>query len=204
MKTYFKWAAALVVSACLLSSCAVSSIREETPVTGKKAKNEKNALPCFVELKNGSIRQFNSLKLITSPFAAPHLLADGKEKLQTAAIKAYQTDKLYAVTQEIFADNIRSKSAVETLPGFASRIVNGTLTIYCKKYYNGRGTAEQLFVQKDGGEIFAFSPGLLETLLKENAPAKDLFKKLSKVNPVSKRVVTVAELFNKDQSLSKN
>lgn len=201
MKTKLQCAAAIGVAVCILASCAVSKLSNETEPTNNSGKSGN---PCFVELKNGSIRQFNSLKLVTSPFASPHLLADGKEKLQPAAIKAYQTDKLYAVTQEIFVDNVRSRSAVETLPGFATRIVEGNITVYCKKYYNGRGTAEQLFVQKDGGEIFAFTPELLETLLKDNVEAKELFKKTSKINPVSKRVTVVADLYNRNSLLSKN
>lgn len=201
MKTYFKWASALAVAACLLASCAVSKINEDAVNTAKPTGSN---LRCFVELKDGTIRQFNTLKLVTGPFVSPHLLADGKEKLETSDIKAYQTDKLYAITQEIFADNVRSKSAVETLPGFASRITEGNLTVYCKKYYNGRGTAEQLFVQKDGGEIFAFTPELLETLLKDDQEAKELFKRSSRINPVSKRISVVAEIYNRSSLLSKN
>ena len=201
MKTILRWAPALAVALCSLTSCAVSKMGADAPVDAKSANNQ---LPCFVELKNGSIRQFNTLKLVTGPFVTPHLLADGKEKLETAAIKAYQTNQLYAITQEVFVDNIRSKSAVETLPGFAARIAEGNLSIYCKKYYNGRTTAEQLFVQKDGGEIFAFSPDLLETLLKDNAEAKELFKKTTKISPISKRVTAVAELYNRNALLSRN
>lgn len=201
MKTILHGASALAVAVCFMASCSVSKMTEENFVS---TPNNKAALPCFVELKNGSIRQFSSLKLVTGPFVSPHLLANGKEKLETAAIKAYQTNKLYAVTQEVFVDNTRSRSAVETLPGFATRIAEGNITVYCKKYFNGRTTAEQLFVQKDGGEIFAFTPELLNSLLKDNTEAKELFKNTSNLSPASKRVMAVAELYNRNSLMSKN
>lgn len=187
----------------IMQSCAVSSVSPADREAAVKPSNETNAT-CFVEMKDGSTRYFKNLKLVTGVFTSPHLLADGKEKISAAGVRAYQSNSHYAVSQEIFRDNIRSKSAVETLPGFATRIAKGKLTVYCKKYYNGKGTAEQLFVQKEDGEIMPFTTDVMNSLLKDHPEASQFFQNSKKITPVSKRLQATVALLNKEPLLSRN
>lgn len=187
-----------------MQSCAVSSASQsnkDAAVKEPKENKENNAL-CFVQMKDGSIRNFKSLKLVTGVFSAPHLLGNGKEKISSANIRAYQNTVHYAISQDMFEDNVRSKSAVETLPGFAVRIAKGKLNIYCKKYFNGTGTAEQLFVQKEDGDIMAFTPDVMTTLLKDHPEAAEYFHSSKKMTPVSKRLQATVALLNKEPLLS--
>jgi hypothetical protein len=195
----------LVAISCTIASmqsCAVSSAARMDAEAAVKPINETNA-ECFVEMKDGSIRHFKSLKLVTGIFSSPHLLADGKEKIGSNDIKAYQNTQHYAISQQSFKENTRSKSAVETLPGFAVRIAKGKLNIYCKKYFNGTGTAEQLFVQEADGEIVAFTPDLMNTLLKDHPQASEFFQTSKRMTPVSKRLQATVALMNQSM-LSKN
>jgi len=203
MKKQLILLAAIGCTISAMQSCAVSSASQFDREAIVKPSREINAT-YFVEMKDGSIRHFKNLKLVTGVFASPHLLADGKEKIASADIRAYQTADYYAVSQDLFKDNIRSKSAVETLPGFAKRIAKGKLTIYCKKYFNGKSTAEQLFVQKEAGEIIAFTPEVMTSLLKDYPEASQFFQASKKITPVSKRLLATVALMNKEQLLSRN
>lgn len=203
MKKQLLLLVAIGCSITTMQSCAVSSASQSDRDAAVKEPKETNA-SCFVEMKDGSIRHFKSLKLVTGIFSSPHLLADGKTKFSSADIKAYQNSEHYAVSQEMFKDNIRSKSAVETLPGFAVRIAKGKLNIYCKKYFNGTGTAEQLFVQKDGGEITEFTPETMAALLKDHPEAAEYFQSSKKITPVSKRLQATVALVNNESLLSVN
>lgn len=196
----------LVAIGCTITSmqsCAVSSASQSDRDAAVKEPKETRA-ECFVEMKDGSIRHFKSLKLVTGVFSSPHLLGDGKTKISSADIKAYQNSEHYAISQEMFKDNTRSKSAVETLPGFAVRIAKGKLNIYCKKYFNGTGTAEQLFVQKEDGDITEFTPELMTALLKDHPEAAEYFQSSKKMTPVSKRLQATVALINNESLLSVN
>lgn len=202
MKKQFQLLVAIGCSVAILQSCAVSSVSSAEKEAAVKPTKETNSA-CFVEMKDGSIRHFKSLKLVTGVFASPHLLADGKEKISSADIKAYQNGEHYAISQESFKDNVRSKSAVETLPGFAVRIASGKLNVYCKKYFNGTGTAEKLYVQEGNGEILAFTPEVMGSLLKDHPEASQFFQANKKMTPVSKRLQATVALMNQSL-LTKN
>lgn len=203
MKKQVQLLVAIGCTVTIMQSCAVSATSSADKEAAVKPTNESNA-ECFVEMKDGSIRHFKTLKLVTGVFASPHLLADGKEKISSADIKAYQNASHYAISQELFKDNIRSKSAVETLPGFAVRIAKGKVNIYCKKYYNGTGTAEQLFIQEGDGEIMAFSSETMSSLLKDHPEAAQFFQSSKKMTPASKRLQATVALMNRQPMLSRN
>lgn len=203
MKKQLQLLVAIGCAVTLTQSCAVSSVSSAEKEAVVNPAKETNAT-CFVEMKDGSIRYFKSLKLVTGVFSSPHLLADGKEKISSADIKAYQDANHYAISQEMFKDNIRSKSAVETLPGFAVRIAKGKLNIYCKKYFNGTGTAEQLFVQEGNGAIMAFTPEVMSGLLKDHPEASEFFQANKKMTPASKRLQATVALMNNQPLLSRN
>ena len=204
MKKQFLLLVAIGFILTSMQSCAVSSASTIEDVPASTTSKETNS-QCYVEMKDGTIHHFKSLKLVTGIFTSPHLLANGKEKINAGNIKAYQNADHYAISQDQFKDNVRSKSAVETLPGFAVRIAQGKLNVYCKKYFNGSATAEQLFVQKEeGGEIFAFTPDVMAGLLKDYPEAAEFFEASKKMTPVSKRLQATVNKMNKEQFLSKN
>ncbi|MBC7934872.1 MAG: hypothetical protein H7Y86_05885 [Rhizobacter sp.] len=202
MKKQLLLLVAIGCTVTFMQSCAVSSASQLDREVAVKPSKESN-VECFVDMKDGSIRHFKTLKLVTGVFCAPHLLGDRKEKISAADITAYQNANHYAVSQDRFKDNTRSKSAVETLPGFAVRIAKGKLNIYCKKYFNGTGTAEQLFIQKDDGDIMAFTPDVMNSLLKEYPEASQFFQSSKRITPVSKRLQATVALM-KEPLLSRN
>jgi hypothetical protein len=187
-------------------SCAVtaSSTLQPEREGGKPSANETSS-SCYVVLKDGSRQQYNSLKLVTGVFTLPHLLADGHKKIAASSIRAYQDAGHFAVSQQEFINGRKSRSAVETLPGFAIRIAKGKLNIYSKKYYNGSGTSEELYLQVgDEGAIVAFTPELMNNLLQDHPEAFNFFNSRKMASPVSKKLQATAELFNKEPLFSKN
>jgi len=58
-------------------------------------------LTCFVQLNDGAIQNYSTLKLVTGVFVTPHLLADNKIIINSGDIIAYQNKEHYAVTAKI-------------------------------------------------------------------------------------------------------
>jgi hypothetical protein len=167
-------------------------------------RSREDKLSCFVQMNDGTIREFKALKLVTGVMLRPHLLADGKEKIYADQIKAYQNDGHYAVSQTTFCCGRMSAVASETLPGFAIRIVKGKLNVYRKKYLNGEHAIDEYFVQAgDEGKIMAYSPPVMEELLKDNAEASLFFKSLKESRNVRDKLIAAVYLYNSDQTLSK-
>ncbi len=198
---------ALAIAGVLLfmQSCAASSVTTlpEPPSEDKPGRAGSNS--SYVILKDGSIQQYSTLKLVTGLFTSPHLLADGKTEILANSIFAYQNETHYALSPENLVNGRRSKSAVEALPGFAVRIATGKLNVYSHKYFNGSGTSEELFIQiGNEGAVMAFKPELMNDILKDHPEAFDFFHSRNKKAPVSKKLIATAELFNRQPLLSRN
>lgn len=187
----------------LLSAC--STINKMQPDRKADIKNAKEkSYDCFIQKKDGSVEHFSSLKLVTGILITPYLLADGKIKINSADIKAYQNQDHYAISEEILETGHRSRVAVEALPGFAVRIAKGPLNVYCKKYFNGAKAVDELFLQYgDEGKIFPYSEAFITKLVKDHPEALDCLNN-KKINPVSKKLQAVAEIYNREQLMSKN
>lgn len=164
-----------------------------------------NTASCFVQKKDGSLQQYNSLRLVTGLFTAPHLLANGNIRINAEEIIAYQNADHYAVAPSKLENARKSKVAVESLPGFAVRIAKGNLNVYCKKYYNGAKAVDELYVQEgEGGKIMPFTEELFAALLKKNPEAAALFNGRKKPASALKKLQAVADVYNKGQLISKN
>ena len=157
---------------CILvsfNSCSVSKdslIQRKTDIVDSK----ESTLACFVQMNDGTIKNYTTLKLVTGVFITPHLLADGKTKIFPTEIKAYQNEEHYAISQTTFVSGRNTFVAVETLPGFAIRVAKGKVNVYCKRYYNGSMVTDEFFLQNgDNGQIFAYSAGLVSLLEKETS-----------------------------------
>ena len=191
----------LLFNACVTGKNSVG----DRKITGNDSK-ETNAA-CFVQLNNGTIKNYATLQLVTGMFKAPHLLADGKIKIHASEIKAYQNNDHYAVSQNTFCCGRKSYVAVETLPGFAVRIIKGKLNVYVKKFFNGQHAVDEYFLQSGDGKIVPYSPEVMNDMVKSNSSAYDLFNSNVKKNTSNtfEKIQAVAYLFNNtDQFISKN
>jgi hypothetical protein len=190
----------------LLNSCSTGKNAVTERKTGTEAKE--NAASCFVQLNDGTIKNYTSLKLITGMFKAPHLLADGKTRINASQIKAYQNEIHYAVSQNTFCCGRKSYVAVETLPGFAVRIIKGKLNVFVKKFFNGQHAVDEFFLQAGSdGQIVPYTPETMSELVKSNQDAYNLFNNNHKRNNVNtlEKIQASAYLFNNaDQFISKN
>lgn len=204
MKNFIPAVAVLISTTILVNSCAVSKNSNDSQNSALKNVNEASAT-CFVQLNDGSIKQFSTLKLVTGVLATPHLVADGKVVINSKDIIAYQHDKHYAVSAKILTSTKSAAVSVETLPGFAVKVVSGKLNVYCRKFYNGANTSNEYFLQ-DGsdGYIVAYTKDVLISMLKDDMNATAFFKSKTKVSPISKKMLTAVEIYNKGQMMTKN
>jgi hypothetical protein len=202
MKTFYP---SRKVAACLLFALTYCLSTQNVSALGDTLIDNPKEVACFVQMNDGTIRTFNSLKLVTGIFKTPHLLANDSIVIMASDIKAYQNHDCYAVSQKEFTTKKQSTVAVKALPGFAIRIASGKLNVYSFKYYNGHNTTEKFFLQSgDGAQILAYSPELMNELLKDNSDAYALFNEKSGSVTFSKKLLASVEMFNTSRLISKN
>ena len=188
----------------MLNSCAVGKNAVDNPKAEAENKSEIPGL-CFVQMNDGSIKQYGSLKLVTGVLKTPHLLADDKVIINSKDIMAYQSNRHYAVAAKILTSTKKGYVAVETLPGFAVKVISGKLNVYSRKYYNGANTVDEYFLQSgNDGYIIAYTKDVLKGMLKEDAKALEYFNSKSKVLPKSKKLFATVEMYNNSQMMTKN
>ena len=187
----------------MFGSCAsnnqIAAIR-----TSDLSASKENTAACFIKLKDGSMKNYQTLKLVTGVFVTPHLVGDGKDNIYAKDILAYQNDKHYAISQTLFVNGQKSYVATETLPGFAVRIAKGKLNIYAKKFYNGRAGVDAYFVQSgENGEIYSFTPDLMKSMIKDNQEALTFFNenKKGKID-LSQKLQSTVEMYNNSMIVS--
>ena len=204
MRNFTPAFAVLISTTILLNSCAVSKNSIDRTQTETTTVNE-TAAPCFVRLNDGTIRQFTTLRLVTGLLTTPHLLGDGKVVITAKEIIAYQNERHYAVSEKILTSKKKANVSVQTLPGFAVKILSGKLNVYCRKYYNGANTSDEYFLQNgNDGYIIAYSKDALKTMLKEDAKALEFFNSKAKVSPKAKKILAAVEMYNNSQLMTKN
>lgn len=194
----------LLISTIVLNSCATSSI-SHVQHKADIANSKETTAECFVQMNDGTIKHYNSLKLVTSPVSSPYLLADGKLKIRAGKITAYQNKDLYAISQKTFSGGHITHVATETLPGFAVRTVKGKINVYCKKYYNGQTAVDEYFLQSgDAGKIVPYSPVLMNELVKDNSQAYSFFNNKKFKGSLPEKLHATAHLYNNGQLMTKN
>lgn len=194
---------AALTATLILASCATNRLPTENLKSGTQSLKEDQTTSTFVQLNDGTIKHYQTLELVTGVFKTPHLLADGKIKIDPKEIIAYQNNEHYAVSQKTFASGRRSFVAVETLPGFAVRIAKGKLNVYCKKFYNGRAAVDELYVQSgEDGQITVFNPENFKSIIKDNQEAFSFFIK-QKDKDLAKNLQATADLYNNTMLMSK-
>jgi len=204
MKKLIYLIAFLFTTAVLFSSCSVSKL-SKFELKPEVLESKELFSGTFVKLKDGSVVNYNSLKIVKKPFSSPHLLANGKIKIKGSQIIAYQNEDHYAVSQNIFSSGRKSFIAKRTLPGFAVRLVKGKINVYCKPFYNGNAAIDEYFIQSSlDGKIQTFSPELMQRMLQDNKIAFDYFMGNDTNEEASVKIQTAVELYNNNVIVTKN
>lgn len=203
MKTNVPYLKAIACLLVLLNSCTVT--KNSIEQYNAPIEDPKKEILCFVQMKDGTVKNYSTLKLITGVFKTPHLLADGNTIIKAEQIKAYQSKEHYAVSQKEFTDAKQSYVAKDALPGFAVRIAAGKINVYSLKYYNGHNTTEKLFLQPgDNAQIVACTPELMNELVKDNSDAYAFFNDKNQTATVTKKILATVEIYNNPGDVSKN
>lgn len=173
-----------------------SDVKKSTEATGS----------VFVQMNDGTIRNFTTLKMVTGIMMTPHLVADGRVIINGDDIKSYQDDdQHYAVSQKAFESGRRTHLALEILPGFVQRIATGKLSIYKKQSFNGYRRVEEFFVQSGtDGSIFPYSESRLNDLVKDEPEAMKLFNGKNKKQTLAEKLQLTASIVNSSGLMSKN
>ncbi len=197
---------AALCSFVLLFSCFVFVNHVAAQPKADISPSEENNKNCFVKLKDGSIREYVTLKLVTGVLVSPHLLANDKIVIKASDISAYQSDKHFAVSYSSLITPRTAMVSVETLPGFAVRVVTGKMNVYARKYYNGGNAVNEYFLQHGtDGEIVSYSSEMMRSFLKDNAKALDYYNSKVKFSPRAKKLLATAQIYNTGGELfSKN
>lgn len=203
MKTLYPSGKVITCLLVVLTSCL--SIQNVSASGNPVTEDPKTAMACFVQMNDGTIKNYATLKLVTGIFKTPHLLANDSIVIMANDIKAYQNKDCYAVSQKEFTTKKQSAVAVKALPGFAVRIASGKLNVYSFKYYNGHNTTEKFFLQSgDEGQILAYTPELMNELLRDNNDAYTFFNEKNNAVAFSKKLLASVEMYNTSRLLSKN
>lgn len=204
MKKLLIYAALPMCMFATLHSCSTNSITH-TPVKSDTDDLKEHSTVCYVQLNDGTIKHYKTLKLVTSPFGTPHLLADRKTKFKASEITAYQNKDHYAISQRTFISGRQTHVAIETLPGFAVRIIKGRLNVYCKKYVNGQFAVNEYYLQiGDNGMIQPYSAELMSALIKDNTEAYWFFTNTKFKKHLPEKLTTTAKMYNGDQFVTMN
>lgn len=201
MKTTTRITAFLCCIFFALQSCNTS--REGLAQRKQDIRSSKvDGSSCFVQLKDGAIKPYKSLRLVTSPFSTPYLLADGKFKVRGKEIVAYQTAEHYAISQQSFTSGRKSYVSTETLPGFAVRIAKGKINVYSKKYYNGVAAVDEYFIQQgEDGKIYAYTPETINQFIEEDPEALNFFMAKQYTTPKTGKLPVSSSYVNNDKKL---
>ena len=203
MKTTVPFFKGILCLLILLNSCTTSknSLEQNKP----EIESAKEGAACFVQMADCSVKNYTTLKLVTGVFQTPHLLADGSIIITATEVKAYQNNDHYAVAQKEFTGLKNSFVAVNALPGFAVRVAKGKLNIYSLKFYNGHNTTEKLFLQAgNDGEIVAYTPKIMNEILRDNSEAFNFFNTITKTTAINKKLLATADIYNTSRFITKN
>ncbi|MEO7523370.1 MAG: hypothetical protein ABIT58_04710 [Ferruginibacter sp.] len=179
----------------VLTSCKSTMATENRKMALRESKVA--VAGCFVEMKDGTIKNYSRLQLMTSVYRAPHLLADGGIKIDAAEILAYQSRKHYAINASGFSyGGHKSNIATETLPGFAVRIATGHLNVYIKKFKANGKVMDEYFLQENEGQVLVYTPELMSALVKNSPEALAFFNNHKKRLKLTRELKLTARIYN--------
>jgi len=193
----------LIIALCvsmLVNSCAAG--RNSVKIEYARSEKVVEKTDCYVVLRDGTVKSFSTLKLVTGFFKTPHLLADGYVKIMAGDIKEYRDANNYAIAQTAFYNKVKTHVATNVLPGFALREIKGDLNVYSIRFYNGSNVYKKYFLQKGiDGKIVPYTAQILNEYAKDNAEVKNF---LSKKKRKQNQLLAVVNNYNNSISISKN
>jgi hypothetical protein len=200
MKTYIRM---LMAALCLLVTLSAFASKRDTVSLRIFSDEIPETTGCFVQYKDGRVERFTTLKLITGVFSKPHLLADGKIEILPAQIKAYKDNNYYALSQTVFYTKVKGHVASDVLPGFAIRVIKGTLNVFSLQLCNGTNIYKKYFLQVgNSGEIVPYSAGSLKECIKNNNELLNAVNDKKKLN--EKDLLETVDSFNSTTAVSIN
>jgi hypothetical protein len=204
MKKVYTFNPFLFITAFLILSFGINPAKAQDNSDVKKSAEATS--PVFVQMKDGTIKNFTTLKMVTGIMMSPHLVADGRVVINGDEIRSYQDDdQHYAVSQKSFESGRRTHLALEILPGFVQRIAAGKLNVYKKESFNGYRKVEEFFVQSGtDGSILPYSESRLNDLVKDEPEAMKLFNCKNKKQTLLEKLQLTAGMVNSSGLMSKN
>lgn len=152
---------------------------------------------CFIQKVDGSMVNYQSLKLVNTLFNNAYLLADGKMKIYPKDIMAYQTSEYFAISQKNLISGHKSFVSIDCLPGYARQIAKGQMSVYSKKYFNGSVAVDEYYIQWGENEpIRAYKPAQLKELIKSNPEASRYFSANRKLKSTGDLLLATASMVN--------
>lgn len=180
----------------LLASCSAG--RHTMDRMEQMFESREKGKHCFVQFADGRFKQYRTLELVRGIGQSPHLLADGRTRIYPAEILCYQNADHYAISSHGFLiGGHPSKIFSETLPGFAVRIMRGRLNVYVKKYKSGARVLDEFYFQQGNQrEVYAYTPELMDALIKNMPEALVFYNEYKKKLHKSKELIATAHIFN--------
>ena len=159
----------------------------------------------FVEMNDGTVKTFTTLKMVTGILMTPHLVGDGRQIINGKDIKAYRDNEHYAISQKTFESGRRTHVAVDILPGFVQRIATGKLNIYNKQSFNGYRKVDEFFIQVgNDGVILPYSESRLNEIVKNEPQALKLINSNNKKQKLLEKLQLCASIVNGSGLVTKN
>jgi hypothetical protein len=156
----------------LLSSCSVNHSLQSDDLMHFK-QSEQMDRDNYVKFKDGHVLQCQTLVLKKGFLTTPYLLADGWYKIKAKDVERYQMDGKLAVSGTNIKDDVNSQVAIDALPGFAVRLVSGSMNVYQRSIFNGRSVFTRYYIQRgENGPIVKYSPETLKKMVEEQNSMK--------------------------------
>jgi len=181
----------------LLSSCYFENkIQKQGALNARDPKME-----CFIQLTDGKIIPYNTLKLKSPPLQYEYLEGNGeKVNIDVKDIKAFQTEKYYAY--KIYDQRPGGIGKLPFSELFASRIVNGKIELFMisemkpNTYGTNSSGYEKTYYLRKGNGLTPATKQSLKNFISDNKSVLDDFESLYKKSYPFKSIMKVLEAYN--------
>lgn len=184
----------IILSALTISILVARSFAGNIELPNQAKSEQAPLSACYVKLKDGSYKTFQTLTLEKGLFVSPHLLADGKERISARDILEYRSGDILAIAPSQLKSNRHSNVSVNALPGFAVKVITGPISVYTRKLYNGTVTTEEYFIQVGDAPIQTYSAQLMREMLNHNVLALQAFERDSDMNNLYVRIKNINQV----------
>ncbi len=189
----------LVCVAFVVSSCYFENkIHRQGAVDSRDPR-----LECFIEMMDGTIVPYNSLKIKSPPLQYQYLQGNGERlTINTKDIRAFQTEKFYAYKLYDKSPGVIGKLPFSEL--FAERIVNGKIELFVIREMNNSaygpnssGYQKSYFIRKGKtNDLVPATRGSLKKMISDNKSLAADFESLYKGTYPFKSIMRILEEYN--------